>query len=88
MSSHSFEVTTVAKAPREKVWALVSDGAGWKDWAGVMQVLARTRGRPASRRCRSNQATRSPPVQQSRGGCRVGTSFTSRVRDPEWRASE
>jgi len=46
MSSHSFEVTTVAKAPRENVWALVSDGAGWKSWAGVVPSSLEREGDP------------------------------------------
>ena len=46
MGSQTFNVTTVARAPRERVWALVSDGAGWKNWAGVMTSSLEREGDP------------------------------------------
>lgn len=46
MRSQSYNVTRVSKAPREKVWGLVSDGAGWKDWAGVMKSSLEREGDP------------------------------------------
>lgn len=36
----------MANAPRERVWALVSDGAGWKDWAGVVKSSLEREGSP------------------------------------------
>jgi hypothetical protein len=32
MAKEVVEASAVASAPREKVWALVADHAGWKDW--------------------------------------------------------
>ena len=46
MGSQSFSVTTASRAPREKVWALVADGAGWKNWAGVMKSSLEREGEP------------------------------------------
>jgi uncharacterized protein YndB with AHSA1/START domain len=46
MGSQSFSVTKVAQAPRERVWALVSDGAGWKNWAGVVKSSLEREGDP------------------------------------------
>jgi uncharacterized protein YndB with AHSA1/START domain len=47
MGTHSFIVTRVANAPREKVWALFADGARWKDWAGVVKSSLERKGVPA-----------------------------------------
>ena len=44
--SQSFSVTKVAHAPRDKVWELVSDGAGWKSWAGVLKSSLEREGDP------------------------------------------
>jgi uncharacterized protein YndB with AHSA1/START domain len=46
MGTHSFIVTTVANAPREKVWALFADGARWKDWAAVVKSSLEREGLP------------------------------------------
>jgi uncharacterized protein YndB with AHSA1/START domain len=46
MASQSFSVTRVAHAQREMVWALVSDGAGWKNWAGIVKSSLELEGDP------------------------------------------
>ncbi len=46
VGSQSFKVTRVANAPRESVWALVADGARWKDWAGVIKSSLEREGEP------------------------------------------
>lgn len=46
MASQHFNVTQVASAPRETVWALVSTASSWKDWAGVMRSTLEREGDP------------------------------------------
>jgi Polyketide cyclase / dehydrase and lipid transport len=46
MGRYSFRVIKTSSAPREKVWALVSNGAGWKDWAGVLRSSLEREGQP------------------------------------------
>ena len=42
----SFELQAEIAAPAERVFALVSDHAGWQQWAGVQEVVLRQRGDP------------------------------------------
>jgi uncharacterized protein YndB with AHSA1/START domain len=43
----SFELESEIAAPAERVFAVISDHVGWRDWAGVQEVVLRQRGDPA-----------------------------------------
>jgi hypothetical protein len=47
MARQSFSVTRATEAPREAVWALVSNAASWKDWAGVLVSSLEKEGDPS-----------------------------------------
>jgi uncharacterized protein YndB with AHSA1/START domain len=42
----SFELRSEIAAPVERVWAVLSDHVGWRDWAGVQEVVLRQQGDP------------------------------------------
>jgi uncharacterized protein YndB with AHSA1/START domain len=44
---HEVKVQEEVAAPLEQVWALYTDHAGWKHWAGVHEVVVRQPGEPA-----------------------------------------
>ena len=46
MASQRYSVTRVASAPRETVWTVVSEAAGWKNWAGVIRSSLEREGDP------------------------------------------
>jgi len=46
MGRYSFRVIETASAPRWQVWALLSNGAGWKEWAGVLRSSLEREGQP------------------------------------------
>src|SRR5262245_31264932 len=41
-----FELDSEIAAPVERVWAVLSDHAGWQAWAGVQEVVLRQQGDP------------------------------------------
>jgi uncharacterized protein YndB with AHSA1/START domain len=43
---HRIELTQEIEAPRQAVWDLYTDHAGWERWAGVKEVVLRQQGDP------------------------------------------
>jgi uncharacterized protein YndB with AHSA1/START domain len=41
-----FELVSEIAAPVERVWAVISDHAGWQAWSGAQEVVVRQQGDP------------------------------------------
>jgi uncharacterized protein YndB with AHSA1/START domain len=44
---HEFELRSEIAAPVDRVFALLADHVGWREWAGVQEVVLRQQGDPA-----------------------------------------